>query len=402
MSFKLDKSQIVFSVVCLFSLVVMIDPPNTYLHLKDPLFLLLLFTCCAFFKPSMSGFIPIFVAILVWSTSSLFGWIDGEITDNDFNIGILKSFMPLILIGWIRYLNFTDSLFIPCLIVAIISIIVEIAMLFFPELEAFCYSYFTAENGLMMMSRRTFVGINFSSAFYRSTPLLSIALAVALNNYFYKKSVVAAILWIVLFLGLFAGGNRACMLSAIGICTLLYLFRLYHLKRYYRFSILSVIVITLFACILIMLLNDTQESSNVAKFGHLYSYAKLFNEKPSVFIVGQGAGAVFYSEGFNSLTLQTEWTYIELIRFFGLPGGLLIVGIFIYPLLYVIRNSKHYNQPLSIIVGYSFYLLIAGTNPLLLSSTGMLACLYSYSYIYFRKKYGIINQKECRNINVHL
>ena len=78
------------------------------------------------------------------------------------------------------------------------------------------------------------------------------------------------------------------------------------------------------------------------------------------------------------MTLQTEWTYLELLRNYGLLS-LPILGVFAYPL---VRLFRHRSDPFTqgVFFTYVVYLLIAGTNPLLLSSTGMLMILSAYSY----------------------
>ena len=79
------------------------------------------------------------------------------------------------------------------------------------------------------------------------------------------------------------------------------------------------------------------------------------------------------------MTTVTEWTYLELLRYFGI-FSLVIIYVFYRPLF---QFWKHFNDDVAYAVfwGYLAYLLIAGTNPLLLSSTGMLVLLIAYSYV---------------------
>ena len=85
-----------------------------------------------------------------------------------------------------------------------------------------------------------------------------------------------------------------------------------------------------------------------------------------------------YSEGFNKVVFKTEWTYLELVRNYGL-FSLIIIGVFAKPL---ITMWKHRREAFCkcMFFAYLSYLLIAGTNPLLLSSTGMIVLLMAYSY----------------------
>ena len=96
-------------------------------------------------------------------------------------------------------------------------------------------------------------------------------------------------------------------------------------------------------------------------------------------ILGQGPGTEFYSEGFRKMTMKTEWTYVELLRNYGLLC-IPILYVVIYPFLRLLKQAFKFDSALAIAFGYVIYLVIAGTNPLLLSSTGMLVILSAYSY----------------------
>ena len=89
--------------------------------------------------------------------------------------------------------------------------------------------------------------------------------------------------------------------------------------------------------------------------------------------------AAFYSSGFLRVTNLTEWTYLELIRYFGILA-LVIIYIFYRPLVNLWKNFQN-NLSYTLFWAYLAYLLIAGTNPLLLSSTGMVVLLIVYSYV---------------------
>lgn len=328
--------------------------------------------------------VPFAFAVFVWAASTCVGYTTMQIEDKTFNMGILKALCPLILMGWINHLNFKDKLLFPCICISIISIVVMIAMLNNSILENVLYSYFTTDNGLMMISRREFLGISIASAFYRSTPILIIPLAKATQQVFEKRTYKRILIFIILLLGLFAGGNRACILSAIGIPVTIYIYKLYASHKLNQF-LLSVVIFSLTGVVLLFnLLIETQETSNAIKFGHLESYINFFNDNYWTFIFGQGPGGLMYSIGFKGYSVQTEWTYIELIRYFGLIGAFVVVLIYSYPLVLSIKNYKALNPPAYFIVGYVFYLIVAGTNPLLLSSTGVLVCYYYYSCIFYK------------------
>lgn len=383
---KVELNKLTNLLVGAFALIVIVDPPNTLLHLKDPIFITLFIFVAISFVPTLKLFIPFLLAVIVWLVSSCIGYASLSIVDFEFNVGIFKSFMPLLLIGWIKYLNFRDKLLIPCILISIISIVVLLAMLYFKEFEAVLYGYFTKDNGLMMISRRSFIGLEFVSAFYRTTPVIIIPLSVISYNIILKnRSNKNFLQFVILSLGLFSGGNRACMLSAIGIPTTIYLYKLYINKELHKFIFLCIFMSLVFVCILWMLLTDTEETSNIIKYGHITSYIQYFNDNIEYVLFGSGAGSLFYSKGFGTLSVQTEWTYIELVRYFGIIGAIVILGIFTYPVFKFIRLMRTKSEYLPIIVGYVYYLCLAGTNPLLLSSTGMIICLYMYSCAYYKQ-----------------
>ncbi len=102
-------------------------------------------------------------------------------------------------------------------------------------------------------------------------------------------------------------------------------------------------------------------------------------QHPGFLIWGQGLGSEFYSKGFGYFTPQSELTYIDIIRMFGLPLGMFFIIITFYPVWYLSKSLKYDWAAFYPLVIFCAYLFIAGTNPLLISSTGMLAMLAIFS-----------------------
>ena len=135
-----------------------------------------------------------------------------------------------------------------------------------------------------------------------------------------------------------------------------------------------------FFVLLAMLLLEENEASNMVKYAHLTSYKNLFNEHPEYLLLGQGPGTEFYSLGFREMTVKTEWTYLELIRNYGIMC-LPILYVILKPLYDLFALSVKQESTIAVALAYMIYLVIAGTNPLLLSSTGMFVLLSAYSYV---------------------
>ena len=69
---------------------------------------------------------------------------------------------------------------------------------------------------------------------------------------------------------------------------------------------------------------------------------------------------------------------MELLRNYGI-GCVVIVAVLFKPLITFYKYRKD-NLTFVMLVAYFAYMLVAGTNPLLISSTGMMMVLSAYSY----------------------
>ena len=148
--------------------------------------------------------------------------------------------------------------------------------------------------------------------------------------------------------------------------------------KYFLYPVLA----GFFICFLLMvfvLASEKTEASNIIKYAHLISYKDLFDQHPIFLIIGQGPGTSFFSQGFHKLTDVTEWTYIEIIRQYGL-ASILIFFTILYP-TYALWKYRKSGYVMGIIGAYIACLAIAGTNPLLISSTGMQIVSVAYSII---------------------
>jgi hypothetical protein len=133
---------------------------------------------------------------------------------------------------------------------------------------------------------------------------------------------------------------------------------------------------------ILALLFDKEEPSNLVKYGHFMSYYDYFSSNILNLFLGQGLGMSFFSTGFNRLVLTTELTYFEVLRVWGLPITFIFLSILILPIVKEIKSKSI--SPL--FIAYIAYLFIAGTNPFLLDSTGMLVLVYVFSRMFLDPK----------------
>ena len=130
------------------------------------------------------------------------------------------------------------------------------------------------------------------------------------------------------------------------------------------------------------LISDKDEKSNAIKFSYLEAYSDLIVSHPSILILGQGAGSKFYSKDRKDMKFQTEWSYIEIFRMFGLFGFFYVLFLFFFPLFIIFKYRNIFEDAFPMMLGYLLYLIVGGTNPLLLGSTGMIVLLVTYSFYY--------------------
>lgn len=104
----------------------------------------------------------------------------------------------------------------------------------------------------------------------------------------------------------------------------------------------------------------------------VFSFLSLIRSDPLILLIGQGTGSQYYSTGFERYTFQTELTFLDMIRYWGVFGTLIFLSSIILPNTYRLR--------LCYAIPFIMYFFNATTNPLYFNSTGMLiVVLYWYS-----------------------
>ena len=111
----------------------------------------------------------------------------------------------------------------------------------------------------------------------------------------------------------------------------------------------------------------------------LGDYAKIFSD-PLTLILGQGLGAYYrwstsgrpeFELTGENFYFNTEITYGEMVRYFGLPGAAIMVALLLFPVAHAFLTNTSTRQR-ALALGFLAYLGMSATNPLLLSSNGML------------------------------
>ena len=351
---------------------IILDPTNTILHIKDIVFVLFILVSFSFVDCKYY-FVPV-TLLTVFFISFSFGILTSQDIDFAMTVGILKSFIFLLYMFWVPcgYLNVFKSFYHISLAMAVLEIAIYFLISFFPIVEAGIYLFMRNHGDTVGLASRNFYGIKYFMVFYKTSPILVITLCFSLVNFYKQRSFKYITHTLVFVVALFISGTRANMFSCVLLVLITFILYKFYCKKNLFFTASSLCIFILLAFGTTVFLLTAQESSTEIKTGHLNSFFLLFGESPVKYaLVGAGPGAKMYSSGFGEVVSLTELTYLELIKNFGFVQTVLIIVLFLLPLLNYFNNKNYDNfSKISLTFGYIAYLFIAGTNPLLIGSTG--------------------------------
>lgn len=369
-SFKFNAAKIMLSLIALLLFVVLIDPTGSLFHAKEILFgITFLYSVVYMFlyekKVNIySVAIPLamvalpFLGIILANT---FGSYDNP----EFAMGQIKALMFSFLLpafcliegDLLKKIVARIGLCIACIIFAC-----YLVGLIDPASFAKLYVFMVEEKDLAIISVRQFLGFPIVAIFYRTAPVILFAMC----YYLYGNKKGYKIFAAISFFGLLFTGSRTPMLAALSLF-LLYLSD--RVKNIRLKMILFVLMLTALLVLVLLLLGDTNEESNMVKFGNVQSYYQALSNTPDL-LFGEGLGSTFYAMGRSEWVTHSELTYLDLIRIYGLPIAILFMLIVFYPVLHSFTQKSDLSDK-RYFIAYALYMVVAGTNPLLLSSTGM-------------------------------
>ena len=360
-----------------FLLVLMLDPGNSILKLKDITFILFFGFNLLFLKPNLKMLIPVGLAFGVLSLGYLIAIMQDSLLDEAFLVASFKAMAPLFLLLWVHHYDVLRIARAPAFITCVFILIVYGFVASNEAIEYALWKYSKENDEIVMITTRNLLGVRVFGMYYRS--IVSIIPILFLFYFYASKRWTYLIASIILTATFMISGTRAMMLAPFIILIIVFYRKIIEMRkvRYYLFPILTFAFLA-FVFVIILLATQQGDESNAIKYGHLESYAELFNSHPEYLIWGQGTGTMFYTIGFNRLTPITEWIYIELLRNYGLMS-LIILGIYVYP-LYVFYRHRNDRFTFGLGLTYASFLLVAGTNPFLLNSQGMTVLWMMYSH----------------------
>jgi len=252
--------------------------------------------------------------------------------------------------------------------------------LFFQNIKNFGDSY-----QILKVGQRSFSSLHsFFQVYYVSSPLLLISLAYYSGSFFsyHSKNLFTFLLLLLSFFGLICSGTKSNYVCAFLIPASFLIF--YSAKNYKLISavILSVTsILYKFRDLFLINSNSNFDTANHIKLNLLHEYSSIFSNT-STLLWGDGLGRYRFWLAKNSFYFISEWTYLEIIRWFGVFLCLPIFFILGYPFFYFFRNVNESQRLVYLIFAYTFYLLISIVNPLLFSSLGILLLCLVYCEIF--------------------
>lgn len=372
---------------------VFIDPSNKIFHVKYILFigLFLIWLPSLINKriviPKSLSFILIFVCLFMPIYALSVGLINHFSQNTSMGeIVYLNSFfffllLPIIVIEKIDLTRIFNN---SSLLIVLITSVSYLVLLYNPKTFDLLYDYFVVDKNVAMYALRTFGDYTLLMMFYKTSPLLIFPLSYFLHQLLIqqnRKQVLFKILILTtIAITLFLSGTRANILSLALIILFYILFYAYKKSKpiFFIIGFVYLLVVIYSASVLSGILLNKSETSNMVKLGHLNSYIVHFSNYVGVLIFGQGLGGSFYSTGIYSNVSVTELSYFEIIRIWGLPIAISFGCVLLLPVYKELKNKRISH----LFIAYIAYLFVAGTNPLLLSSTGMVALVYVFSRVY--------------------
>lgn len=394
----------------LLFLVAVFDPADKVTQLKVPLFISLwiLFLFSVLFAngkrsaltSSLLRYVLLFSVVLPTASVLWYFARGGGVGSYD-GLPYIKSFLFLTL-AIVLLVTQLDAIRPLSVVLTILSVVITgIAALCYndPSLAQFLWPVGDA-TGVFAIGDRTYGNLSYTYVYFHSAPLLVLSIAYFANHTIKstgRARYVNAALMVLNLVGMVCSGTRNDMI--FGLLTPI-LVIIWNSGRHRKLALAAVVAILVVAIgvygnDILQAMFDPENESNAIKIAHLKDYAVLFSD-PLTLLFGQGLGAYFYSTAFGTETSITELTYLEFVRNFGLFLATVYFCLLSYPLL-KLRDSAfradHY-----LLIAYASYLIMSASNPLLISSNGMLVLAIVISKTFSASG---VRKQEVTNLTLH-
>ena len=295
-------------------------------------------------------------------------FITDNLTDSSYAMSQIRSMLYITIFFYMVTMRLNillKMIWINGIILAVLTLV----LFFLSELGgiflAAIYDYGNSSGNYMMAYNRDFLGFSVNGLFYKTGSL--IIFSFIYNLYLYKGP-FKLVLSVILFLSLMGAGSRTPML----VQTMILLVYLYDKNVIGKFltRISTIFLLVMLGLVTYMLATQEKEGSNETKYENFESYIDDLSEKGHA-IWGAGLGSEFYAKGRGEKLAYSELSQMDLIRMYGVPLGGGLIFLFFAPCFWL---WKYYSRSLFLkrySLGYALFIILSGTNPLLLGSVGL-------------------------------
>ena len=359
----------------LFLLTLSIDPTGFHSRLKDLLFVVLVVYGVIYCLKRQQYLASInritflsFLLIPLWGM--FIAYVTNSLTEDSYAMSQIRSMLYIFIFFFVVTMRL-DILLKMVWVNGIILAILTLVLFFLSELGgvflAAIYDYCNVSGNYMMAYNRDFLGFSVNGLYYKTGSLIIFSYIYNLYQY---KGPFKLVLSVILYLSLMVAGSRTPML----VQTMILLVYLYDRNIIGKFMtrVATVAFLGMLVMLTYLLATQENEGSNETKYENYESYVDDMSEKGHL-IWGAGLGSEFYAKGRGVKLAYSELSYMDVIRMYGIPVGGCMIFLFFAPCFWL---WKYYSRSLFLkryCLGYALFLVLSGTNPLLLGSVGLTA-----------------------------
>ena len=359
----------------LFLVTLSLDPTGFHSRLKDLLFVVLViygFIYCLKRRQYLAPInrITLLTILLIPLWGAFIAYITGELKDPAYATGQVRSMLYICIFLFIVTMKLNvllKAIWINGIIMAAVTLI----LFFLSELGGIflvaIYDYCNASDNFTMAYNRNFLGFSVNGLYFKAGSLIIFSFIYNLYQY---KGRFKLLFSTVLFMSLMVAGSRTPMLVQL-VILLIYLYDKNVIGKFLT-RLSAVALLVMLVMLTYMLATQKNEKSNEVKYDNFESYVEDIGDKGHP-IWGAGLGSDFYAKGRNMRLSYTELSYMDILRMYGLPVGIAFIFLFFAPCFWLWRYYPRSQFLKRYCLGYVLFLILSGTNPLLLGSIGLTA-----------------------------
>lgn len=350
-----------------------IDPTGFHSRLKDILFVVLVIygvIYCLKRQQHLASInrITILAFLLIPLWGMFIAYITNSLTDDSYAMGQMRSMIYILIFFFVVTMRL-DILLKLMWVNGIVLAVLTLVLFFLSQLGgAFLvaiYDYCNTAENYMMAYNRDFLGYSVNGLFYKTGSLIIFSFVYNLYQY---KGPFKFLLSIILYLSLMVAGSRTPMLVQTMIL-FVYLYDKNVIGKYLT-RIVSLVLLGMLIMVTYLLATQENEGSNETKYENFESYVDDLSDKGHI-IWGAGLGSEFYAKGRGVKLSYSELSHMDIIRMYGIPVGGGLLFLFFAPCFWL---WKYYSRSIFLkrfCLGYALFVILSGTNPLLLGSVGL-------------------------------